>query len=384
MRILIVGAGLGGLTLSAYLKKYGFDPVVIDKADDWKPNGFFIVLWPIGVKILEGIGVAGKVRDLGIKIPGLHLYKAKGGELTFFSYEDIIRKYGNPYSIDRAHLHKFLREANEDTEIKMKTSVSDIEQDKDGISVTFTDGSTDKFDLVVGSDGVNSQVRKMIFPKTKPRYLGCTSWIIWLPQSFGPQEKFVTVFGNGKVFNIYPTDKKGRLFGYFIMSSPPNAADPVEKRIQNLKEHFSDMGGIVSKVLEHLPHNPQEIYHHDNEQVDVKKWYQGRVALLGDAVHALSPLLGAGASMAMEDALVLAQEIKQGHKGNLQFILQKYATKRHNRIKEIQKRSNVFDYGIKIKLPQSMMCLKEYATKNFLKQYYYNTLNKLMGKSVVK
>ncbi|MFB6197166.1 MAG: FAD-dependent oxidoreductase, partial [Halobacteriaceae archaeon] len=204
---------------------------------------------------------------------------------------------------------------------------------------------------------------------------------LWLPQSFRPQERFVNVVGNGKSFSMYPTGGKGNLFGYFVMSAPPDANDPVEQRIENLKEHFNDMDYLVPEVLHHLPNDPNSIYHHDHEQVDVDEWYTGRVCLLGDAAHAISPVLGMGAPLALEDAYVLAEEIDTSD--TIQEALVTYEDRRHERVRRVQRRSNVVDSVIGTELPHWLYTIRNTAMRFFAERIYCSFQRKNQAESAI-
>jgi 2-polyprenyl-6-methoxyphenol hydroxylase-like FAD-dependent oxidoreductase len=351
MRVLIVGGGIGGLALAAFLRKQGISPLIVDKAHVWKAAGYGIALWPNGHAALTALGLGERIEQGGVSVTHQVLLDAHGKELGHLNLEEITQRYGPILAVNRSFLHGLLQDACAGIPVRLGTSVQALAQG-DAVSATFSDGTTEKFDLVVGSDGIDSSVRGLLFPSARPRYMGMTSWLIWMPNVKAQTGAITVVLGNGKVFGMYPTNGQQHACGYFAMSAPPAADDPSPERIKNLKEHYSDLAGVMPEMLACLPEHPEEIFHHDHEQVDVGAWHEGRIALLGDAAHAFSPLMGMGASMAMEDAFVLSQELARS--GDVPSALRAYASRRNARIKGMQRLSNTADGLLKLKLPRPL------------------------------
>ncbi len=307
MKILIVGGGIGGLSLSAYLRKQGHEVVLIERSRTWRTIGYVLGLFPSGLRVLKEIGVADKLQALSKVLPSHVLKDHKGRTIRESSFERIHKKHGPVLETEREILHTLLREANDGADIRMGTTVTNIEQDEDGVNVTFNDDVRERFDLVVGADGINSQIRKYVQPKTNKQYTGLTFWLMWVTGVTPPKE-VIYFLGDAKVAAVFPCNNDHLAVMFGLPAKAHSYTDPLTFRAF-LVDHFSDMPEPVATILKHLPEGPAEIYHNDDEEVHLKTWHSGRVVLLGDAIHALSPMLGMGASMALEDSRVLAEEL---------------------------------------------------------------------------
>ncbi len=154
------------------------------------------------------------------------------------------------------------------------------------------------------------------------------------------------------------------------MPAKEHVFDDRSKNIEFLKEYFGDMGGLVPKILDNLPGNPISIFHHDDDEIHLKKWYKGRIILLGDALHALSPLSSVGASMAMEDAYVLSSELAIASSKGIEHAFKNYMSKRRKRIEFMAKSSQHLHQILNIRAP--LPALKELVIKYFF-GFVYNS-----------
>ncbi len=381
MDVLIVGGGIGGLALAACLDEHGIKATIVDKAHEWKAAGYGIALWPNGLRVLETLGADGPIREKGVRISEQVLYDSTGRVLGRFDLDEIARRYGPIHVVNRSFLHEVLQKRNRSAKVRLNTTVRSLRDDGGKVSVAFSDGTAGEFDLVVGADGIHSGTRGALFPQVKPRYLGMTSWVIWMPKVGQSDASIKVVVGNGKVFGIYPTNGDQHACGYFAMSAPPEADDPAPERIRNLRAHYDDLSHVLPGVLDCLPENPNDIFHHDHDQIDARRWHKGRVALLGDAAHALSPLLGMGASMAMEDAFVLAHELRAG---DVPAALKAYERKRKARLGKLQRLSNTADYLLKLELPSPIARMKERTLGWMLNGFYLGRIERVLGESPVE
>lgn len=142
------------------------------------------------------------------------------------------------------------------------------------------------------------------------------------------------LFGEAEYIGVFPTlyEKVGVLF---LATVPPGEPDLPQQRIPYLQERFRDFGWLIPAMLQSL-HNPGEIYCDDIDQVSLSSWYRGRVVLLGDAAHAVSPTAALGGAMALEDAYVLAEELRQVDAAQVELALAKYVARRKARVAEVR------------------------------------------------
>lgn len=348
MKVLIVGAGIGGLVLAAFLKKKHITITIIDKASDWRHLGYSLAIWNNGRNIVSKLGLQDEFDAKGFVIPQYNVADSSGNSIKFYHFEDFKRNYHPAMvQIGRGDLHKILFDAA-GIPIKMKTRVVRLSDTPNGVDVTFDDNTQQTFDLVVGADGVHSQIRDIVFGKEKAKHIMWRAWYFWsdLTKLNLPEGIFETA-ENGEFFGMFPSSKtKG--CGILAMPFHPGHPDPVETRLKRLHEHFKDLGWTVKDVLDGI-NKPEDMIHTDIAFVDLHTWYKGRIVLLGDAVHAMEPFAGMGASMALEDAYVLAEEL--GKEQLLEKALFTYQKRRIPRVERARAQTRQIWNVTKIKSP---------------------------------
>jgi len=349
MKILIVGAGIAGLSLAAFLREKGFDPAVVEQTKKWQTIGYVLGIWPNGLKMLEELNISEKIKKNAAILTGHTVTNNEGKLLRRTNFKGLEKKHGPIIEIDRDKLQKALLSINKKTNIRMNTKYVSLQQKNNKVEVKFSNGKKEIFDLVIGADGINSLVRKSIEPKVKPDYSGFTFWFFWCKNVFNFPKGVIFQCGNGKLFAVFPSNSKSRITVLFGMPAKEHSFNISTKNKDYLLKNFSDMKGDVPKVLKHLPMNPTSIFHHDDDEVHLNLWYKGRVVLMGDSAHALSPLIGMGASMAMEDAFVLHEEISQY--GQIENALALYEKRRQKRVSFFQKQSKQIHWLLSLKSP---------------------------------
>jgi len=375
MKILIVGAGIGGLTLSAYLQKYGIKPTIIEKAKKWKTIGYILALYPNGMKILKEIGADELVKKKGFVISKQLTLNKDGKKLCEMDFVGQENKHGPMYEIERDLVHKSLRNVNRNIDVRMGTTIKSIRQNKNHVEIIFNNGKRENYDVVVGADGINSQIRKLIDPREdKINYSGVTFWMFWLPRKKDFPKTVTYQFGNGKLFTMFPCKSKKKVEAFFTIPAKEHSFGNSSESVEDIKDLFKDMSGLTKVVIKNLKSQKPQIYHHDDDEVHAKNWYAGRVVMIGDSVHALSPVLGIGASMAMEDASVLADEISKFQLGklsdeNVRNIFERYYMRRFKRIDFLATKSKQMHLLIKYDGPLIFLrdILLKYMCRKFLR-----------------
>jgi 2-polyprenyl-6-methoxyphenol hydroxylase-like FAD-dependent oxidoreductase len=374
-KILIVGAGIAGLALGIRLKQLGYEPLIIDKCRKWRMKGYSLSLWPNGLKILDSFGIGDKVRSEGRIFARTQIFDKKGNILDDVSFDDFNLKYRGPYQVYRVDLHRTLRKKAHDLEIRMNTSLLAIDEKKDGVIVTFSDKTKQKFDIVIGADGINSCLRSMVFPEVKPEYLGVNGWLFWVARRPNLPKHRVISFGEKKMLILEDHGDERHIVGNFIMTDRYQGEDVPEHRISFIKEHFSDMGGLVPDILKHLPHDNDAFFHYDHSEVNTKKWHTDRIAFLGDAVHATSPFSGMGASMALEDAFVLAEEIERHTESSEAF--KTYFQRRYKHVKHVLHQGDYIE--LLLKIPNFLIPLRNLLLKKAFSSLYIKNMEKVLN-----
>jgi len=338
MRVLIVGGGVAGLTLTALLQQRGFKPTLVERIPEYGSVGYVIVLWPSGSRILKGLGVYRDLLDVGLQFTTYNVSDEQGQMLHSYSVKNVTEKYGPMLSTYRPDLINVIKKAVDPDSIRMNTTVDKIDQTNDEVYVTFSDGTEETYDLVVGCDGVRSKTRNMVFGDVPLSYSGMNGWSFWVKPNIAKTLQIAEYWGTGKFFGVWPT--KGRLSVFTSIRNDVQDSDPVESRIDRIQENFKDFGGIVPDILEGLD-DPNEIFHGHYNDLVMKKWHKGRVVLVGDAAHAILPTAGGGVSMAMESAAVLADELSRADSKYIEQSFESYMARRRSRVGKIQTQSRM-------------------------------------------
>lgn len=377
MKVLIVGAGIGGLTLSALLRKRGIDTVVIEREKEWKHIGYVLGLFPNGMRVLREVGIADELLSEGKRIPAHYVVDEDAHVISKADFTSLTAEHEAVVEVERENLHGALRRANDDAAVRMGVTVKSLVDNDDGVIVTFSDDSTETYDLVVGADGINSHMRDYVQPKEKD-YSGLTFWLTWIPDDPSFPEDIVYYAGEGKGAALFPCKKGDHIGVLFALSAAEKTPiDPACFR-EHLRKNFAEMHGVMPKVLQSLPELPASMYHNDDNEMHLRKWYRGRIALLGDAVHALSPILGMGASMAMEDAHVLAELLAECE--TVDAALAEYQRRRAPRLRQLARWSNVIHRMIRMRGPLARV--RNFVIKTFFIKHYFKSLQLFLGSPV--
>jgi 2-polyprenyl-6-methoxyphenol hydroxylase-like FAD-dependent oxidoreductase len=343
LRILIVGAGVAGLTLASMLQQRDMHPTVIEDAEDFGKIGYVIILMSAGGRILKGLGVHDQLHQHGVWVRRYDIANTDGEILRQHKVaEEFAGLFGDSFSIYRPALVDVIKQSMKDQSvIRMGTTVDAIEQNNDEVHVTFSDGSTGTFDLVVGTDGLHSKVRQLVWGEVPMTYSGLHGWAWWGEKKPEFENRALEYWGTGGAFGLYPTEDRLCVVG--VVETEPGEADDPANRKERIREIFGDWGGWVPYGLEQLDTmDTDKIFHDDFWYGNQENWYKGRVVLAGDSVHSFSPISGMGASMAMESASVLAEELCYVDSRFIDQALSKYQERRKLRVVTLQQQAQSF------------------------------------------
>jgi 2-polyprenyl-6-methoxyphenol hydroxylase-like FAD-dependent oxidoreductase len=308
-RILISGASIAGLTLAHWLARHGFQPTVVERAAALRADGNGVDVRGHAGQVAERMGIMPRVRALAADVRGIKFVDAAGRAVARIGMRDL-----DPGSVEvmRGDLVALLREAT-GAEILLGDSIQSLEQDDDGVTVTFDKAPAGRFDLVVGADGLHSHVRRLAFGPEEEfvRHKGLYFAFANADAALG-EDRWVTMFSTpGRMAGIYRSGNHAQAKAYLAFRSAPLDYDQrdvsVHKRL--LSDVFGDQTSWRTRELLDSALADPGFYFDACAQVHMTSWSAGRVVLTGDAAWCPSPASGAGAELALVGAYRLAGEL---------------------------------------------------------------------------
>jgi len=314
MRVLISGGGIAGLTLAYWLQKSGISSVVIERAKSIRRDGYAIDFFGTGYDVASRMSLIDRLAARQIPFEAI-VYVNKDGKQIARLDMRLLRSIteGKYLPLMHSTLEETLYEAIEGTvEVRLDSSLTQIVQGRDEVIVTFHDGTTESFDLLIGADGVHSRTRTLVFgPEEQFRhYLGYTIACYPLADRYGIGRTYKLYNEPGRQVLAYGTNIEGELLVFFMYQSASPEHLPREQRLAHLRKVFAGMGWLTEQFL--LDVNPAENVFMDAViQIQMPTWHLARVALVGDACGCPTLLSGQGASLAMGGAYLLARSLHE-------------------------------------------------------------------------
>jgi 2-polyprenyl-6-methoxyphenol hydroxylase-like FAD-dependent oxidoreductase len=332
--VLVVGGGVAGLTAAAALHRRGFRTELVERQETWHALGAGFLVQANGMRMLRSLGLAAGVANAGSVVRRWQFCDEQGEVLSETDLEALWGDAGPCVGIERHALQRTLLLGVADLRCRLRTSVISVVQDDCRVTVGFSDGSTGDYDLVVGADGIRSTVRALVLTAAGPSDLGAMNWRSIAPIRPAGLTELQIHLGAGCMFGLVPVGGE-RTYGFAYVIQP-RFRDPLEGRLQRLRDRFATFGSRVQEYLASLERDDQVICS-AMEWMESEKWHTGRVVLVGDAAHASSPMMGQGGCMAMEDACVLAEELRAAT--TVDGALASYVDRRKARVEWVQRQS---------------------------------------------
>jgi len=310
VRVLVVGAGIAGMAATIALRRNGVAVDLIDIDPDWKVAGAGLTITGPTLRAFRQLGVYEDVATQGYVGEGIRVCTVDGEPVrdipTPIPPEAGVCGSGG---IARPVLYKILsaRVLAAGIQPRLGVAVDQLRQDGAGVDVTFSDGTESRYDMVVGADGVSSRTRAQIFPDAPgPEYTGQSVWRMFVPRPPEVDRRHYFLGGRAKVG--WTPISATEMYLFVVERTPRRVREPHELpgALVDLLEPY---GGYVRRIRALIDEHTEITFRPLESFYLPTPWHSGRVLLIGDAAHPTTPQLASGAGIAVEDALVLAEEL---------------------------------------------------------------------------
>lgn len=302
MKVLIAGAGIAGLATAVALRRAGHQVQVLERRRELTEIGAALAIWPNGTRALEALGV--EAACLNVERHSFRTWQ--GRELMELPMDALVERYGSGMTlVHRADLQSALRAALDRESVHLGCEVTGFTEEEGGVQVTMRDGRAAQGDVLIGADGLRSAVRRRLLGDGEPTYLGCTAWRGVVAPGVPTMESRhgLSWGGRGAEFLAFPL-ADGRVYWAGVCNAPEGGRPGLGGHRQDLIERFGSWQQPIPKLLEATPEEAilrNDVY----DRPPSRRWSSGRVTLVGDAAHPMTPEQAQGACQGLEDAVAL-------------------------------------------------------------------------------
>jgi len=339
-KVLIIGGGFSGMSAAIEFAKLGVEVELVEIDPGWRSYGAGISLGGATLRAFRQLGILEAFLEHGAAGDGVQIRLPHGlqvGELPTPRLAGPDVPGGG--AIMRPVLARLLAEATRasGTTVRLGCTFSAIEQDAEGVDVSFTDGQRRRYDLVVGADGLYSNVREALFPDApKPRYSGQACWRAIVPRP--PEIRTATMWIGPKVKPGVNPVSKTEMYLFITEPRPTNERVDPATFVDQVRALLADFPAPELKAIsDGLGPDSQVVFRPLEGMLMPRPWSQGRVVLIGDTVHATTPHLASGACIGIEDAIVLAEEV--GRHERVETALAAFEARRWERCRMVVENS---------------------------------------------
>ena len=318
LKIGLIGAGIGGITAAVALQQRGFKVVVYEQSSGLGEIGAGITVGPNANRVINGLGLETEFEALASASPHVGVLDYQTGERLNYiprGHDAYMRDHGAVSRLmHRADVHAALERAfnADEYSLRLNHKLTEIAQDDDGVTLQFANGETDRCDVAIACDGLKSTIRDKMFPTEPPVFTGYVAWRGLVDRSLVPDVSldphFAAYPAENKMFARYPV-RHGTLINYVANARRSGHTSESWKDQTDISEVVEEFDGWCDDVVSIIRATPGGLCHRWalHSRVPLDSWINGRVSLLGDAAHPMTPFHGMGAGMAIEDAAVLAR-----------------------------------------------------------------------------
>ena len=328
MKIGINGAGIAGPTLAYWLREYGHEPVLFEKADHLRTEGYVVDFWGLGYNVAERIGIIDELRAKATEQERLSFVDGHGKEIAHLDTGKVREQWNGRFiTVPRGAICQAVFDACGDVRAEFGVHIVGVEEHADGVDAVLSDGRTERFDAIVGADGLHSPIREPVFgPSSQYEHF---------------LDAYVAAYRGAAYPHVHP--------GWYVAHSIQNrwAAriqradgvtvillvfraglldhEPKQDEVKAaLRQVYAGMGWEVPEMLGYLDEG--EVYFDRVSQIRMPTWSRGHVTLVGDAAACASLLAGEGTGLAMTEAYVLAGELHAAD-GDVALAFRRYEDK---------------------------------------------------------
>lgn len=317
--VLISGAGIAGPALAFWLGEAGFAPTIVEQAPALRAGGYVVDFWGLGYDLAERMELADAINRIGYHMRELRIVDDRGTRVTGFGIGVLNELTGGRFvTIGRSDLSRLLFEkAEARAEVIFGDEIVGLHERADGVVVQFKRSGERQFGLVIGADGLHSNVRRLAFgPQDKFEHDLGYRIAAFEARSYRPRDENVYVLYNapGRMLGrvALHDDRTLFLFAFAVASDWMSRTPDLSAQKAALREKYGDQGWECERILDELDRAP-ELYFDRVSQIKMERWSTGRVALLGDAAFCISLTGGQGAALAITAAYVLAGELAKAN-----------------------------------------------------------------------
>jgi 2-polyprenyl-6-methoxyphenol hydroxylase-like FAD-dependent oxidoreductase len=344
LSILVVGGGIGGLTSAIALRRKGFAVDVIERDPDWSVYGVGIIQQGNVIRAMTELGLIDDYIEAGFGFDQVEIYIPTGQCVAKIPTPKLVDGYPSNVGIGRRALHKVLgdRTIAASANVRLGITAETLVDDGTQVAVTFRDGSTGHYDLVIGADGLYSQTRATIFPDAPgPEFTGQSVWRYNLPRS--DDVTGLHAYEGPTGIGLVPLSHS-LMYMYVTTPEPGNPWYAKEALAEAMRAKLAKVPSPkIAALAAQITQDAEVVYKPLEWVFRDGPWHKGRIGLLGDAVHATTPHLGQGAGMAIEDSLVLADELAAAC--DIETAFTAYQARRFERCKYIVDASKAICFG---------------------------------------